>query len=103
MLSNALHHCWSRKQEDPQWTRLLAIGDLSGIEGASWSWPSYLGPILGFKLFSVMSGSAGLEGTIPRTVMSADLKTALERVVRVPAFCSNPHELVILGQAYYRK
>lgn len=81
ILSAALHHCWSLKQLDPQWTGLLQTEDLPGIEGSSWTWPSYLGPILGFKLFCVLSGSANLEGTIPWTAMSANLKAALQRTV----------------------
>lgn len=81
ILSNALRHCWSSKKVDPQWMCLLQVSDSSGIEYILWSWPSHLGSILGFKLFCVLSGSARLEGAIPRTKMSVNLKNALECVV----------------------
>ena len=69
------------KRSDKEWSALLRITHPEVIARTTWKWVDHLGPIFGSKLLWVLSGSASLEGTIPRTVMSAELRNALDRVV----------------------
>lgn len=83
MLNTALGQAWDKKLTgDSQWKALLALSTAEQVERESWSWPSHLGPILGFKLHHILSGGGTLPGTIPRKPMSEHLSSRLRRVVR---------------------
>ncbi|KAF5341461.1 hypothetical protein D9757_015295 [Collybiopsis confluens] len=83
ILSIALRNTWIRKIEgDTQWRSLVRLSTAAQVEQENWSWPSHLGPILGFKLLCVLCGSSMKTGTIPRKVMSEDLSKRLRRVAK---------------------
>ncbi|KAF5344299.1 hypothetical protein D9757_015377 [Collybiopsis confluens] len=83
MLNTALGQAWDKKLTgDSQWKALLALSTAEQVERESWSWPSHLGPILGFKLHHILSGGGTLPGTIPRKPMSEHLSSRLRRVAK---------------------
>ncbi|KAE9383933.1 hypothetical protein BT96DRAFT_1008618 [Gymnopus androsaceus JB14] len=61
--------------------RLLGEEDPQKTENQAWN--SYIGPILGFKLYTVLSGSSSVQGKIPRSAMSSDLTNKLIRIAKV--------------------
>lgn len=77
---------------------MISVPDAPTLEHSTWDWQQHLGPILASKLFTILSGSAGFEGTIPRSTMSHDLKLALERVVR-----RSSHSFFLLLITYRQK
>ncbi|KAE9384537.1 hypothetical protein BT96DRAFT_950498, partial [Gymnopus androsaceus JB14] len=78
----SLNQYCSKKQKqlqpDKSWQKLLEEANPVKTETSTWN--SYIGPILGFKLFNVLSGSSNVEGTIPRSVMSPPLRGAMNRI-----------------------
>lgn len=67
------------KSNHPQWKTLLQEGTPQATENHIWN--SYTSPMLAFKLYSVLSGSAMLKGKVTRTAMSYQLAQGLTRVV----------------------
>ncbi|KAF5365357.1 hypothetical protein D9757_013777 [Collybiopsis confluens] len=83
MLNAALQKTWEKKlTADSQWKELLALSTAEQVEKESWSWPSHLGPILGFKLHHILSGGGTLARTIPRKPMAEQLSSRLRRVAK---------------------
>ncbi|KIK51250.1 hypothetical protein GYMLUDRAFT_252228 [Collybiopsis luxurians FD-317 M1] len=77
ILSDALGVSWSRRARyDAQWNRLLQVSDVQTLQKSTWSWKSHVGPILGFKLMSILSSSTSVQGSILCSTMSPDLKAA---------------------------
>lgn len=62
---------------------------MNELQQESWSWGSHLGPLIGFRLLCVLSGSASEEGQIPRSAMPGKLGGMLERVVCTPDLSSS--------------
>lgn len=80
-MSQALDAYCSAQQSNKPWQRLLDEENPRKTENASWN--EYLGPILAFKLVTVLSGSASLEGKIPRSAMSKEMSDKLIRLVSI--------------------
>ncbi|KAF5361225.1 hypothetical protein D9757_013232 [Collybiopsis confluens] len=78
-----LERAWSRRENDPQWNRLIAVSNVEMLDSSSWTWPPHLGPLLGLRLHHVLSGKTRVQGVIPRSTMSAKLKAGLERVAKI--------------------
>ncbi|KIK50395.1 hypothetical protein GYMLUDRAFT_65300 [Collybiopsis luxurians FD-317 M1] len=60
----------------------LSVSDVQTLQKSTWSWKSHVGPILGFKLMSILSGSTSVQGSILHSTMSPDLKAALQQVAK---------------------
>ncbi|KAF5343519.1 hypothetical protein D9757_014940 [Collybiopsis confluens] len=83
LLQEGLERAWSRRENDPQWNRLIAVSNVEMLDSSSWTWPPHLGPLLGLRLHHVLSGKTRVQGVIPRSTMSAELKAGLERVAKI--------------------
>lgn len=80
-MSQALDVYCSAQQSNQPWQKLLDEENPRHTENTSWN--EYLGPILAFKLVTVLSGSANLEGKIPRSAMTKEMTDKLVRLVRI--------------------
>lgn len=78
------------KQHNEHWRKLLEEENPQKTQSTTWS--DFIGPILGFKLYTVLSGSAAVEGKIPRSIMAPDLAQKLTRIVSFPTFLSSAIE-----------
>lgn len=81
IMTQALDAYCTAQESDKTWQTLLDEENPQKTESNSWN--EYLGPILAFKLVTVLSGSASLEGKIPRSAMSKEMSAKLVRLVSI--------------------
>lgn len=84
IMTNALDAYCSAQRSNVPWRKLLQEENPRKTESPSWN--AFIGPIFAFKLVTVLSGTASLEGKIPRSVMSKEMAVGLRRLVRTISF-----------------
>lgn len=76
----ALNQYCTAQQPNSQWKNLLDVENPQSTENMSWN--SFIGPILTFKLITVLSGTSSHEGKTPQSAMSKGMAEKLIKLVR---------------------
>lgn len=80
-MTQALDAYCTAQQSNTIWQKLLDADNSQKSDSNTWN--EYLGPILAFKLVTVLSGSASVQGKIPRSAMSKEISAKLVRLVSI--------------------
>ena len=80
-MSQALDVYCLSQESNASWQKLLEEENPQATENMSWN--AYLSPILAFKLITVLSGTASLEGKIPWLAMSKEVANRLIKLVSI--------------------
>lgn len=75
----ALNEYCTAQHSNRPWNNLLGVDNPGTTENSSWN--AYFGPILAFKLVTVLSGTSSHEGKIPQSAMSTGMAEKLIKLV----------------------